>query len=138
LADYQEQSRDNLRLVFCATGKDTGDDFDEDTYELRLLDALGMIAMRLRLPADILKPVIFSQTEIFVFMTPDGAVAASPADVDAYHSPELVALDELVERAIAPRMLDDEPGAARMLQTLRDRLRSAMRLVEDALDKMPK
>ena len=138
MTSNQRASRSSLRLVFSATGENASDDLDQGAYELRLIDTSGMTAMRLALPADIVEPVVFAQREILVSMTPDGAVAAWPLDADVHNSPQKpIALDALVENAVTPQMLEDEPDAVRMLQTLHDRLKSAMSIVEAALGKLP-
>jgi hypothetical protein len=115
LAANPNRSISEMRLVFSAIGETDQDVVGRCRYELRLLDPAGATAMRLTLPADIVEPVVFSRTEMFVSMTPDGAVAAC-ADANADESlAKPIAIDELVESGIAPQMLEDEPDAVRML-----------------------
>jgi hypothetical protein len=124
--------------VFSAVGEKGQADVGQAGYELRLLDPAGATAMRFTLPADIVEPVVLSQTEMFVSMTPNGAVAVC-SDADADGSLAMpIAIDELVESAVTLKMLEDEPDTVRMLQELRDRLMSALKLVEVGLKDMPK
>jgi hypothetical protein len=136
LAVNRENSINDLRLVFSAIGEDDAADIGSTAYELRLLEPSGATAMRFTLPADTVEPVVLSQTDMLISMTPDGAVTAC-TDSDADRpSTEPIAIDELVKRAVTPRMLDDEPDVGGMLQTFRDRLRHALEIVETAMARL--
>lgn len=137
LAANPNRSISEMQLVFSAIGETDQNVVGRAGYELRLLNPAGATEMRFTLPASLVEPVVFSQNEMFVSMAPNGAIAAC-ADANAdYPRAKPVAIDELVESAITPQMLEDEPDAVRMLQKLRDRLMAALRSLEAALKNMP-
>jgi hypothetical protein len=69
----------------------------------------------------------------------DGCVTVM-FDDDVQRTTQVVAvgLDQLVEEAIGPDMLEDEPQAAQMLSKFRDRLIKSLEHVEKAIALLPK
>jgi hypothetical protein len=138
LTAHPSKPASDMRLVFSAIAEKDQVDVGQAGYELRLLDGAGTTAMRFTLPADMVEPVVFSETEIFISMTPSGSAAAF-ADANANEIRAVpITINELVASAVTPKMLEDEPDAVLMLQEMRDRLTSALKSVEAALKNMPK
>lgn len=108
-----------------------------DTYRLQLADGVGQSIMTLRLPAELIEPVVASKLEHTISMALDGTIAmttdGSSADGSSH---DASSIETLVADAVGPSMLDDEPAAQQMLRMLRDRLRQALGAVDAAIARM--
>ena len=72
-----------------------------------------------------------------LMMSPDGTISVLYDGAGGLVSPGIgVPVDTFVERSLSPTMLEDEPDAAKALNTLRDRLKRALLAVDIAQNQL--
>lgn len=105
-----------------------------DQYILCATAKNGMLSLQLSVAADLIAPVVLANSNVVVAMSPDGLLR-----VYADRGPPNTSigaenkLDVLIKQSINSQMLEDEPDAAAMLQTLRSQLTSSLATVDEAI-----
>ncbi|MFN0194654.1 MAG: hypothetical protein ACKVP5_22205 [Aestuariivirga sp.] len=125
-----------LRLCFLAVA-DAVPGLGVDHYVASVRDDAGLAVFELRLPAAQVESVVVNHITPTIAMSLDGTIAVVDDQREgSLRAGDEVSVDALIRRSIAPEMLEDEPDASAMLALLRDRLRTALRDVEAAIDRL--
>lgn len=109
-------------------------DVGTDAYVVELNSKGGDQVFQLKLPTSLVESAVLMAAQPFLVMSPDGWLSIQCVSVTD-ESPSLgrVAVDTVVEQAIAPPMLEDESDISPMLEELRRRLKRALDIVETTI-----
>lgn len=106
-------------------------------YVASIQDAAGLTVLELRLPAALVESVVIDHAAPMIAMSPNGMI--SVVDDLLETSSKIgngISVDALIERSVVPEMLEDEIDADRQLDELRDRLKSALLVIDAARSKL--
>ena len=108
-----------------------------DSYQIRQLDQAGNTILSLIVPSDSMQRVVFGHAELAISLNPTGEVFIS-SDGFALNVMQMARtdIDDLVIKSINLQMLEDEPNAAVMLQTLKKRLITSLAAVDEAISNL--
>jgi hypothetical protein len=106
---------------------------------VELTDARGSTMASVSMPSETMNELFKPYISIFVELQLDGTVSLD-SDIYVPTSTPSTETDilKLVSQAVAPEMLEDEPGALQMLSKFRDRLLKSLEHVEQAIASLPK
>ena len=136
MAKFQ-QKLDGSRITFQLVEDDSLPEFGASHYLARIENAWGSTILELRLPISMVESSVVGQGIHDLMMSPDGTISVLYDGADGLVSPGIgVPVDTFVECSLSPTMLEDEPDAAKALNTLRDRLKRALLAVDIAQNQL--
>ena len=108
-----------------------------DSYQIRQVDQAGNTILSLIVPSDSMQPIVLGHAELFISLNPAGEVSIS-SDSFALNGMQMATtdIDDLVKKSVNLQMLEDEPNAAVMLQTLKKRLITSLAAVDEAISNL--
>jgi len=136
MAKFQQEP-DSSRITFQLVGDDSLPEFGTSHYLACIENASGSTILELRLPISIVESSVVSRAIHDLMMSPDGITSVFYDGADGLVSSGIgVPVDTFVERSLSPTMLEDEPDAAKALNTLRDRLKRVLLAIDIAQNQL--
>ncbi|MFN0191010.1 MAG: hypothetical protein ACKVP5_03390 [Aestuariivirga sp.] len=106
-------------------------------YTAIVVDDDGREVLTLNLPVELVESAVLARCHVDVFASLSGEVTADvETAVFSDSLPERSGLDDLVERAVEPAMLQDESEARELLKSLRQKLETAIGAVDAAVSRI--
>ncbi|NJM28808.1 MAG: hypothetical protein HC855_00515, partial [Rhizobiales bacterium] len=105
-----ELPQGRLRLSFTVDAR-AG---DNESYMIAVSDENGVAVLTAHLPRELVDKIVLAQADVTVALTLSGDVYADLDSIED-HVRVPIAIDELVARAVEPRMIEDEPQADALL-----------------------
>ena len=118
----------------CCNLKFAFDESNGEGYYVSGRDKAGLEIFRLSLAATMIEPAVLVHAQVTPIMHPDGTIQLI-ADGLSFDRPIGLStnVQDLIVQAVDEKMLEDEPDAEVMLQTLRKRLLSSLASVDGAI-----
>jgi hypothetical protein len=131
--------RGGLALTFEAGAESPEPSAPGAFYTAAVADSDGREVLTLNIPADLVESAVLARCRMDVFVSLFGEVTAD-VECAAFNdlTPERLGLDDLVARAVEPAMIEDEPEARELLNSLRRKLEAAIGTVDAALSGIAK
>jgi hypothetical protein len=106
---------------------------------IELQDTSGRSIALMSVPEEQLYEELSRILNPYVLMSPEGLISASLEESTlGLGAEKAISIDQVIAEAIAPEMLEDEPGALQMLSKFRDRLLKSLEHVDQAIASLPK
>jgi hypothetical protein len=124
-------TRLDLQFAFRAVHDFDLPEVGADAYVVELKSEGGDLVLQLNLPTHLVENAVLTAAQPFLTMSPDGWLAIQYVSVTD-EPPILgrIAIEAIIEQAIAPPMLEDELTVDTMLEELRNKLKRALDMVE--------